>query len=76
MKLDRYIIELLKLFEDNSTGKEKLSSYQLIPELLRGELASITWTPELQLDHNGQLVGITCSITREYYETIKQTATS
>ena len=66
MKLDRFIIELLKLYEDNSEGR--LESYQLIPELLRGEIKTISWNPSLETDHNGQLTRISSSLKVEYYE--------
>lgn len=66
MKLDRYIMDLLKLFEDNSEGQ--LESYQLIPELLRGEIKSISWNPSLETDHRGHLSRISSSLTVEYYE--------
>ena len=66
MKLDRYIMELTKLFEDNSEGV--LSSYQLIPELIRGEIESITWKPNLELDDKGHLDRISSKILVKYYE--------
>ena len=66
MKLDRFIIELLKLYEDNSEGR--LESYQLIPELLRGEIQSISWNPSLETDHNGSLTRIISSLKVTYYE--------
>ena len=66
MKLDRYIMDLCKLYEDNSEGL--LTSYQLIPELIRGEIESITWKPNLEVDHNGQLDRITSKILVKYYE--------
>ncbi len=66
MKLDRYIMDLLSLLEKNSDGK--LESYQLIPELIRGEIASISWTPVLELDDHGHLVRVNSSIKVSYYE--------
>lgn len=66
MKLDRYILDLLKHFETNSDGE--LEPYQLMYELIRGEVASITWKPNLEIDHNGQLARITTEIMVEYYE--------
>lgn len=66
MKLDRYILDLFKLFEENSA--DKLYSYQLMYELIRGEIESITWTPNLEVDHNGQLVRLDSHILVKYYE--------
>ena len=66
MKLDPYLMALLKLYEDNSDGQ--LESYQLIPELLRGEIHSITWNPNLEINDKGRLSRISSSITVEYYK--------
>ena len=66
MKLDRYILDLLRLFEENSA--DKLYSYQLMYEMIRGEIKSITWTPNLEVDCNGQLVRLDSQILVEYYE--------
>lgn len=66
MKLDRYLIELLTLFESNSDGV--LTSYQLIPELIRGEIESITWKPILELDGKGHLDRVNSKILVKYYE--------
>ena len=65
MKLDPHLMALLKLYEDNSEGR--LESYQLIPELLRGEIHSITWNPNLEVNPQGRLTRISSSIVVEYY---------
>ena len=66
MKLDRHILDLLRIFEDSSNGK--LYNYQLMYELIRGEVESITWKPNLEVDTNGQLVRLDSEILVKYYE--------
>ena len=65
MKLEPHLMALLKLFEESSDGR--LESYRLIPELLRGEIHSITWNPNLEVNSQGRLSRISSSITVEYY---------
>lgn len=72
MKLDRYIIELLSNFERCDAGGI-LQSYDLIPQLLRGEIKEITWAPSLTLDEHGQLSSIASKIGIKYY--VKQITT-
>lgn len=58
MKLDRHIIETMSIFE-KSTGT---ASYDLIPRLIREEVASITWIPRYIKDDRGDLIDIKFSI--------------
>ena len=66
MKLDPYIMDLLRLFEANSA--DKLYPYQLMYEMIRGEIKAITWVPNLEVDSNGQLARLDSQILVEYYE--------
>lgn len=54
MKLNRHIIETMSIFE-KSTGTP---SYDLIPQLIREEIASFTWVPVYIKDSAGKLIDI------------------
>ena len=54
MKLDRHIIELLSLLEKATDTP----SYTFIPQLIREEIAEITWKPKFSKDSEGHLTTI------------------
>jgi hypothetical protein len=66
MKIDRYINDLLSLIEKNSGGQ--FDSYELLPQLIRGEIKEIKWTPALCINDKGGCDKITSAITVTYNE--------
>jgi histidinol phosphatase-like PHP family hydrolase len=65
MKLDRNVMDLMSLLEKSCS---RLTSYTLIPQLIREEIKEIRFVPRYERDDEGGLLNILMGVEVEYYE--------
>lgn len=65
MKLDRNVMDLMALLEKSCS---RLTSYTLIPQLIREEIKEIRFVPRYERDDEGGLLNILMGVEVEYYE--------